>query len=79
MRITIEHPGGPRKGVSPSEGIGDESTLIKSLILTLAAESNYCIDEVTLKVNLFGCDPTRLVEIAKAIAQHENGDLAGAC
>jgi hypothetical protein len=78
MRITIEQPGGPRQGVSPSDGIGNESTLIKSLILTLAAESNYCVDEVTLRVNLFGCDPTRLVEVAKAIAHYENGELAGA-
>ena len=67
MQITIESPGGPRQGVVPSDGIVDEATLIKALILTLAVEGNKGVDYVTLEVDLSDAEPERLVEVAKAI------------
>ncbi|HRC60074.1 hypothetical protein PROAA_670001 [Candidatus Propionivibrio aalborgensis] len=67
MQITIESPGGPRQGVVPSDGIVDEATLIKALILTLAVEGNKGVDYVTLEVDLSDAEPERLVEVAKAL------------
>jgi hypothetical protein len=75
MHITIREPGGPREGVVPAEGIQSEVALIKSLIMTLAKESNFCVGSVTLRVDLNGIDPTRLVAIAKMFAEQER-DLA---
>ncbi len=71
MHITIQEPGGPREGVVPPEGIQSEVALIKSLIMTLAKESNFCVGSVTLRVDLNGIAPTRLVAIAKMIAEQE--------
>jgi hypothetical protein len=71
MHITIQEPGGPRQGVVPAEGIQTEAALIKSLIMTLAKESNFCVGNLTLRVDLSGTDPTRLVAIAKMIAEEE--------
>lgn len=64
MDITIEAPAGPRNGVVPYEGITDEAALIKSLILTLAAERRGGVDDVTLTVDCSRVDANRLVTIA---------------
>lgn len=74
MRITIDEPGGPRQGVSPSDGITDESSLVQSLILTLAVASINCTDNVKLRISLSGCNPMRLVEIAREVAQRGRGE-----
>ena len=70
MQITIESPGGIRTGVVPSEGIFDEATLIKALILTLAVEGNRGSDQVRLAIDLSGVEPERLVGIAKGLTMH---------
>jgi hypothetical protein len=72
MDITIQEPGGPRQGVVPSEGIQSEAALMKFLIITLATESDFCVGNVTLRVDLTGVSPTRLVAIAKMIAVQGN-------
>ena len=64
MNITIEAPAGPRNGVVPFEGIADEATLVKSLILTLAVERRAGIADVTLTVDCSRVDANRLVTIA---------------
>lgn len=71
MNITIQEPGGPREGIVPFEGIHTEAALIKSLIMTLAKESNFCVGNLTLQVDLTGTDPTRLVAVAKMISGEE--------
>lgn len=70
MQITIESPGGNRTGVVPSEGIFDEATLVKSLIMTLAVEGNRGSDQVRLSIDLSGAEPERLVGIAKGLTMH---------
>jgi hypothetical protein len=65
MRITIESPDGPRAAVSPFEGITDEATLIKSLILTIATECSRGVEDLMLNVDFTGADPERLVSIAR--------------
>jgi hypothetical protein len=67
MQITVETPFGPRSGVSPHEGIADEDTLIKSLILTLARECNAGAGDVRLNVDCADADPHRLVAVAKGL------------
>lgn len=69
MNITIESPCGLRTGVVPYDGVHDELTLVKSLVLTLALERSLGTDGLTLKVDFDGADPERLVEIAKDFAQ----------
>ena len=65
MQITIESPHGPGRAVVPSEGIGEEAMLVKSLLLTLAVERNRGADDVTLDICLDGADPQRMVALAK--------------
>lgn len=72
MQITIESAGGIRTGVVPSEGIFDEATLVKSLIMTLAVEGNRGSDQVRLTVDLSGVEPERLVGIAKGLKLHSS-------
>ncbi len=72
MQITIESPGGIRTGVVPSEGIFDEATLVKDLILTLAVEGDRSSDQVRLTIDLSGDKPERLVSIAKGLNLHSN-------
>lgn len=72
MQIMVESPGGIRTGVIPSEGIFDEATLIKALILTLAVEGNRGSDQVRLAIDLFGVEPERLVGIAKELVTHSS-------
>jgi hypothetical protein len=69
MHITIESPSGSRTGVVPYDGVHDELTLVKSLVLTLALERSLGTDGLTLKVDFDGADPERLVEIAKDFGQ----------
>jgi hypothetical protein len=69
MHITIESAPRSRTGVVPYDGIHDEQTLIKSLILTLALERNLGAEELTLKVELSAADAELLVELAKNIDQ----------
>ena len=53
MQITIESAGEIRtEGVVPSEGIFDEATLVKALILTLAVEGDGGRDQVRLAIDL---------------------------
>lgn len=67
MNLTVQEPGGPRQAVVPYDGISDELGLVKSLIMTLVAESNTCLDSVTLKVDLDGADILRLVAVARLL------------
>ena len=76
MQITIESPGGIRTGVVPSEGIFDEATLIKALILTLAVEGNRGREQVRLAIDLTGAEPKRLVGIAKGLTMHSSATNA---
>ncbi len=69
MDITIEAPAGPRTGVVPFDGITDESSLIKSLLLTLASEIRFGADDVTITVDCSKVDVNRLVAIAKVCGQ----------
>ena len=72
MQITIESPGGIRTGVVPSEGIFDEATLVKALILTLAVEGDRGNDQVRLAIDLSGAKPERLIGIAKGLKLHSS-------
>jgi hypothetical protein len=65
MRITIESPDGPRVAVTPFEGITDEATLIKALVLTIAIECSRGVEDLMLNVDFTGADPERLVSIAR--------------
>jgi len=76
MQITIESPGEIRTGVVPSEGIFDEATLIKALILTLAVEGNRGSDQVRLAIDLSGAEPERLVGIAKEMTMHSSATIS---
>ena len=76
MQITIESPGGIRTGVVPSEGIFDEATLIKALILTLAVEGNRGSEQVRLAIDLTGAEPERLVGIAKGLTMHSSATIS---
>jgi hypothetical protein len=67
MNLTVQEPGGPRQAVVPYDGIADELGLVKSLIMTLVAESNNCLDSVTLKVDLEGADILRLLAVARIL------------
>lgn len=67
MNLTVQEPGGPRQAVVPYDGIADELGLVKSLIMTLVAESNTCLDSVTLEVDLEGADILRLLAVARAL------------
>jgi len=67
MNLTVQEPYGPRQAVVPYDGIADELGLVKSLIMTLVAESNTCLDSITLKVDLEGADILRLLAIARVL------------
>lgn len=67
MNLTVQEPGGPRLAVVPYDGIADELGLVKSLIMTLVAESNTCLDSVTLKIDLDGADVMRLLAVARIL------------
>jgi hypothetical protein len=67
MNLTVQEPGGPRQAVVPYDGIADELGLVKSMIMTLVAESNNCSDGVTLKVDLEGADILRLLAVARTL------------
>lgn len=67
MNLTVQEPAGPRQAVVPYDGIADELGLVKSLIMTLVAESNTCLDSVTLKVDLEGADVMRLLAVARIL------------
>lgn len=69
MHITIDSPEGPRTGVVPFDGIADEATLIKSLILTLVLEKSLGTDDVNLTIDCSKVDANRLVAIAKMFSQ----------
>ncbi|NJD26548.1 MAG: hypothetical protein FIB06_14220 [Betaproteobacteria bacterium] len=69
MRVIVQEPGGPRNAVTPSEGYRSAASLMRSLALTLAAESEFGVREVTLRVNLSGVMPEVLHEIARALAE----------
>jgi len=69
MHVTIESPRGSRIGVVPYDGIHDELTLVKSLVLTIALERSFGTEGMTLRVDFEGADPERLVEIAKDFGQ----------
>ena len=72
MQITIESPSGIRTAVVPLEGISDEATLVKALILTLAVEGERGCDQVRLAIDLSGAEPERLVGIAKGLKSHSS-------
>jgi hypothetical protein len=67
MNLTVREPGGCRQAVVPFDGITDELGLVKSLIMTLVAESNSCLDSITLEVDLEGADILRLLAIARIL------------
>jgi hypothetical protein len=67
MQITVETPFGPRAAVAPHDGIPNEDTLVKSLILTLARECLGGATDVTLSVDCADADPHRLVAVAKGL------------
>ena len=71
MNLTVQEPGGPRQAVVPYDGIADELGLVKSLIMTLVAESNTCFDGITLKVDLAGADVLRLLAVARILGSSD--------
>lgn len=77
MHIIIESPKGPRSAVVPFQGITDEATLVKSLIMTLAVEANRGTDHMTLDIDLTDVSPQQLVGIAKGIGQQKETVSAG--
>jgi hypothetical protein len=67
MRITIRTSDGLRPGAEPPGGSNDELTLVRSLLVTLAAEHLSGRGSVNLVIDFREADPGRLVAIAKAL------------
>lgn len=68
MHLSVQEDGRPRQAVTPFDGIDDELSLIKSLIMTLAAESKGCSRTVVLNVDLEGVDVVQLVTVARMLS-----------
>ncbi len=68
MHLSIREPGGLRQAVTPFDGIEDELSLIKSLIMTLAAESQRGARTVMLKADLDGIDVVQLITLARMLS-----------
>jgi len=78
MKIMIESPGGPRPGAEPSGGINDTTSLVKALLITLAAERARGHAQVVLDIDLENLRPELLVEIARSVSTTRRGlDHAG--
>jgi hypothetical protein len=67
MRITIRTPDGLRPGAEPPGGSNDELTLVRSLLVTLAAEHLSGRSSVNLVIDFREADPGRLIAIAKEL------------
>lgn len=74
MRVIVQEPGGPRAAVTPSEGFRSAASLMRSLAMTLAAETDFCVNDVTLRVNLSGVMPEELRELARLLAEIDGGE-----
>lgn len=69
MLITINSPDGTRRGAEPESGIKDDITLVRSLLVTLAAERMVGHARVTLTVDLANVDARKLVAIARQLRE----------
>lgn len=74
MKVIVQEPGGPRMAVTPAEGFRSAASLMRSLAMTLAAESDFCVNEVTLRVSLTGVMPEELRELARILAEIDGGE-----
>ncbi len=68
MHLSIQEPGGFRQAVTPFDGIENELSLIKSLIMTLASESQRGARTAMLKVDLDGIDVVQLITLARMLS-----------
>jgi hypothetical protein len=74
MRVIVQEPGGPRNAVIPREGYRSAASLMRSLAITLAAECEFGVRDVTLRINLSGAMPEVLHEIARALAEMDGDE-----